>query len=312
MTRLIDKVLLQTYDDVGVCFDWFEVRVQDIPNIKKLAELGYCEDLDKGCATHNHYFETDSYSVAWDIKSSYVKTCWTHIRLKNELLYRITDPVDYIRKVCKDLFYYVSDDGIIITRIDVAYDMPVGSFYYNILRSKFELHELDVEKYTEFHGKVGKLEFTNYSAGSRSAQRFFRLYYKSVENTDYQKHVAKKQYIKDYHDKLFGVNVQVARFEIELKPQGNHILDDTIYSEVIQLFRKYADGYLAKLQIYGRYDSGKTEFSERDLYLLVRLMKKYLHSNHISKMQISAYLQTYEQFVDILENVFNQNMNDYV
>lgn len=255
---------------VGCVFDWFEVRVKSRPLHFELYKYGYIESMDKGCATHNHYFETDDFSIAWDIKSSYIDKIWSHFRVKNHVLYGIrgfNSVVDYVLSSCRRIFDCGLDD-VIIVRLDYAYDMPVGSLEHNIIRSRFENRMFNVDKYTEFHGKVGYFNYTNYSAGNRASRVFLRLYYKTVENTDYQTRQPKKEYIFDWHQMLFG-NVDVVRFEVEFKPQGNMVLSDLVYGRFTDFWAKYVNCDSVNLCL-GEYNSDARTFS--------RVKAKKLHS----------------------------------
>ena len=313
MTRLIRKYNFtneHNEDVVGCVFDWFEVRVKATPIPSELAKLGYDDSKDKGCATHSHYYENDQFSVAWDIRSSYIAKTWSHLRVKNKVFYQLrgyTVIVDWVCDMCHKIFG-VGRDDVIISRIDFAYDMPVGSFYHNILRDKFENHTFDCDKYTEFHGRIGERQYTNYSCGSRSSQLFMRLYYKTIENTDYRDAVPKKQYIAEWHKQLFG-NQEVVRFEIEYKPQGNHILTNRVYELFQEMWDKFAEGCVVKLQLAERYQSTETsEFTEKDKVQLVKLMRKFLATKWDVNYSFADYIDTMEAFTDIIENVFNERM----
>ena len=297
-------------DIVGCVFDWFEVRVKGTPLIEQLEKVGYKSELDKGCATHNHYYECERFSISWDIKSSYIDKTWSHVRIKNSQFYGIVGfntLVDYVRVICRNFFKAVDDD-IIITRIDYAFDFPTGCLWHNIIRSRFENRQLGVDKYTEFHGKVGQRNFTNYSAGCRGSSLFFRLYYKTIENTLYRDGCPKKQYIADWHSSLFGQNVDVVRFEVEFKPNGNLILSDLVYNRFTELWEKYFCGVVYRLYLGEGYQSNTSNFTEKDKVQLVKLIKKFVGTDWHHEMQIAMYLETCEQFRDILLNVFNERL----
>lgn len=261
---------------VGCVFDWFEVRVKALPIISELSKYGYLANKDKGCATHLHYFETDEFSISWDIKSSYINKCWSHFRVKNSMLYGIrgfNTIVDYVQSACKRIFDCGLDD-IIISRIDFAYDVQCGSFEHNLIRSRFENRYFDCDRYTEFHGKVGHRIFTNYSAGNRGSRVFMRLYYKTIENTDYHTGQPKKQYIADFHKLLFGVGCDVVRFEIEYKPQGNVILTDLVYEHFIDFWNKYVNGEFVVL-VLGEYNKNENSFSRIKAQRLLKLLQEF-------------------------------------
>lgn len=279
MVELVRTYLI-TKDDkknvVGCVFDWFEVRVKALPLISELSKYGYSAEKDKGCATHLHYFETDDFSVSWDIKSSYINKCWSHFRVKNSVFYGVrgfNTIVDYIQSTCKRIFDCGLDD-IIISRVDFAYDMLTGSFEHNLIRSRFENRFFDCEKYTEFHGKVGYRIFTNYSAGNRGSRVFMRLYYKTIENTDYHTSQPKKQYIADFHEELFGVGCDVVRFEIEWKPQGNVILSDWVYSHFDNFWSKYVSDEFVIL-VLGEYNKNENSFSRVKAQRLLKLLQEF-------------------------------------
>ncbi len=260
---------------VGCVFDWFEVRVKALPLISELSKYGYSADNDKGCATHLHYFETDDFSVSWDIKSSYINKCWSHFRVKNSVFYGVrgfNSIVEYVQSTCKRIFDCGLDD-IIVSRIDFAYDMRTGSFEHNLIRSRFENRFFDCGKYTEFHGKVAHRIFTNYSAGNRGSRVFMRLYYKTIENTDYHTSQPKKQYIADFHKRLFGV-CDVVRFEIEWKPQGNVILSELVYQHFLDFWEKYVnDGFV--VLFLGEYNENENSFSKVKAQRLLKLLQEF-------------------------------------
>ena len=210
-------------------FDWFEVRVEGEPSIEKLNLLGYDSNLDKGCATHSHYFENDTWSVSWDIKSPYIKQVYTHVRLKNHLFYTeqlrtygLSQFMQFVLGWCFDL-----PVNAFVSRMDICIDMREDSDTYNYIKHLFISKNLvsSVTRYGEISGvhPYTREKYVNYYAGNRSAFAFYRLYNKYIENTD-KNGISKKQYITDLHNIYFGTD-RVVRFEIELKPQRLNLND---------------------------------------------------------------------------------------
>lgn len=274
---------------LGCVFDWFEVRVHELPDVEELAKYGYVAQLDKGCATHSHYFENDDFSVSWDIKSSYIEKGWTHLRVKNHKFYSIlgyNSIVDYVKILCKSLF---TSEQIIIVRVDFAFDMSIKSDLFRHIRAKFRTHNLEnVEKYTHFIGKVGNYQYINYSAGGRGGRFFYRLYNKTVENQDYQTGQPKKQYIADWHKQLFNDDM-IYRFEIEYKPL-NTLLSEFVYNNFRDFALKYFEDENIKIFSGENYVS-TNEFTKKDAANLMRLINKFV-GNKVQNCGLHTFLET--------------------
>ena len=275
-TDVTDNGLMR--DTVVTCIDWFEVRTKKRVNIDFLqSHYGYSPINDKGCVTHYHYFETKWFSLSWDIKASFINDSYTHIRLKNEFLYCeecLNSTCDAFMNWILDRFFY-GDGETYISRIDVCFDMLSDSQTYFYLRSLFkEKAFANVDRFGSisgnFHGKL----FTNYYAGNRGSAKFFRLYNKTVENTDYQTNVSKKQYITDIHFNTFGkTDCDIWRFEIEYKPVRLSLDAYNQYLLVSQLESKYIYNGSTQIMSGLPYDN-QDVFTKKDAVRLSRLLDK--------------------------------------
>ena len=265
----------QSRQIIGCVFDWFECRINQVPSISALELFGYSSEQDKGCVTHEHYFETNDFSVSWDIKSTYIQKGWSHFRVKNHIFYSLrgfNSVVEYAEITIRRIFG--SNAIPVITRIDFAFDISEKSDFLSVIRSQFRNHTLPgTDKYTHFVGKVGTLRYVNYSAGARGSRLFFRLYHKTIENTDFKNNAPKKQYIADWHRQLFG-NDNVIRFEVEYKPSNNTLLSNFVYQHFEEFASKYFGGEDLKLYLGEQYKKNKT-YTDRDAKRLIRELDKY-------------------------------------
>lgn len=261
--------------------DWFEVRVNSLPSINKLNELGYSEELDKGCATHYNYFETDKFSIAWNIKSSYIKQVYTHVRFKNDYLYTLD-----VRKfgcgyvMTKFLECIFEGDYVAyVSRLDICFDIQKDSELVDYLTNLFITKSLvsGITRYGSISGVVQKTgeKYVNYYAGNRSSFAFYRLYDKYIENTD-KNGVVKKQYIDELHKTYFGTN-RVMRFEVEIKPNNcllSKFQHDNFYYDFIK--SRFFGANVVVQPYFGNEYYFNDTFSPKDAYNLNFLIKKFM------------------------------------
>lgn len=260
--------------------DWFEVRVNSLPDIDKLISLGYSPELDKGCATHMNYFECENFSIAWNIKSSYIKQVYTHVRIKNDYLYsydvRKFGCASIMREFLKSVF--VGDYKAFVSRFDICFDMRKDSDLVEYLKYLFITKALvsGVTRYGEISGVCAYTgeKYTNYYAGNRSSFAFYRLYDKYIENHD-KNGVVKKSYISDLHKCYYGTDF-VERFEIEIKP-NNCELDkfehDNFYFDFIR--SRFFSGNIVVQPYLGKEYDFSDFFTAKDAYNLNFLLNKF-------------------------------------
>lgn len=311
VTNVNQQVDKNNVTTVGCVLDWLDIRVKGTPTIYKLNHDGYCEELDKGCATHYHYFETELFSIAWDIKATYIRDTYSHFRVKNKAFYGFvgSELIDWVKSQIMD--YFGSVDAY-ISRCDFAFDFPIKSAISQHFVDLFVHHKLGekISKYALFRGKCDGREYVNFTAGNRGSRFFFRFYNKTIENYDIKNHCFKKQYIKDWHDSIFynPDNDDIMRFEVEFKPQIMSLYSDfSIGYYFDDLLSHFVSGYARKCFYGHRYQPNEKYFTEKDFNQLKQLLYK-LHDCYNSEVGLLGVSQSVDD--SDVYTVYNYVVND--
>jgi hypothetical protein len=262
--------------------DWLECRVNGQLDMLQMSLNGYEATNDKGNATHNNIFETKDFTILWNIKHEYIKDKYIHLRLSNRALYGIYSPIELMNDIIKT--YFINVEEVFLTRCDLCFDMLQVNECYQYLVSLFNYKQIDnnITRYGTLGGKFYEKEYKNYYAGNRGSRLFYRLYNKSIENTDYQTLAPKKPYIKQYFESYFGdTDIDIWRFEIEYKPIRLRLSDFELDIEADKYFSKFFATNRIIRDLGLPYDVSE-EFDLKKAIKLVRLLFLFDKSNNNS------------------------------